>query len=374
MVKFVDYLYLAKRDIFGFKLRSFLIILCITIGIFASTLNLYHTELRSDKLISQFQNMGTNLVSIWIQDENIDPSFLSLYFPIISYRVSSYNEVRYIKRKSKVSIIGTDSLYKTTDASWVEKGRFLTKEDIKRRMNVCVISSALAKELKADIGGKIRISDKDLRIIGVFKSPVLSHGEMCLLIPISIFKETIGRRENLEVVISSNNPNKTKEFVENAFKKRFPSKSKKGFDERFFISRLEGLDDIIKKQRFIGKMVVLGIGFITFLLAGGGIINLIMLSIRQRYKEIGIMRALGAKREEIFHLFLIEGFLFSLYGLLLGGMVSFFLTGLSPYFRLDIFLSSLFYSSLICIPLSICGYYPAELASKISPCEAIRVQ
>jgi len=70
--------------------------------------------------------------------------------------------------------------------------------------------------------------------------------------------------------------------------------------------------------------------------------------------------------------FLLEGVLLSVYGLCLGGMVSFLFVGLSQGCRFDIFLNALFWSGIICVPLSLCGYYPGMIATKISPCEAIR--
>ncbi|MDI6782456.1 MAG: FtsX-like permease family protein, partial [bacterium] len=119
-------------------------------------------------------------------------------------------------------------------------------------------------------------------------------------------------------------------------------------------------------------MIVLGIGLMTLILAGSGIMNMIMLSVRQRYKEIGIMRALGGKRDDILYLFTLEGALLSFYGLLIGVFLSTSYIALAGDCKLDIFLESLLWSSVICVLISFSGYYPASRASKISPCEAIR--
>ncbi len=129
---------------------------------------------------------------------------------------------------------------------------------------------------------------------------------------------------------------------------------------------------MIKQQKNTARMIIIGIGILTLILAGGGIINLIMLSIKQRYREIGIMRACGAKRDDIFYLFLLEGILLSIYGLCLGEGVSFLFIGLAEGYRFNIFLNALFWSGITCVPLGFCGYYPGIIAAKISPCEAIR--
>jgi ABC-type antimicrobial peptide transport system permease subunit len=137
------------------------------------------------------------------------------------------------------------------------------------------------------------------------------------------------------------------------------------------VSTAEGLLDMIKQQRRTARIITIGIGILTLILAGGGIINLTMLSIRQRYREIGIMRACGAKRDDIFYLFLIEGHLLSIYGLCFGGAISVLFVGLSEGCRFDIFINALFWSGITCVPLGLCGYYPGMVAASISPCEAI---
>ncbi|MEK7273688.1 MAG: ABC transporter permease, partial [Candidatus Desantisbacteria bacterium] len=103
-----------------------------------------------------------------------------------------------------------------------------------------------------------------------------------------------------------------------------------------------------------------------------GIINLIMLSVRQRYKEIGIMRACGARRKEIFYLFLLQAVLLSFYGLLLAGVIGIGYVGLFGGCKFLIFSEGLLWSSIVCIGVGICGCFPARLAANISPCEAIR--
>lgn len=161
---------------------------------------------------------------------------------------------------------------------------------------------------------------------------------------------------------------------------RFPSKRKEGMEhpvafgenERFSVSIAEGLEEMVSQLKSTSKMVTLWVGLFTLFLAGGGIINLIMLSVRQRYKEIGIMRACGAKRQDIFYLFLLEGSLLSFYGLSLGSVLGCLYVGLFGGCRFYLFLEAWLWASMVCIGSSICGYFPATSAAKISPCEAIR--
>lgn len=381
-MQLLDYLYLARKDLLNYKLRTSLIITCIAIGILASTINLYWTLKRTDELLSSFKGMGSQLVSIWISDETISQknlSFLPSYFPNISYQVSVMKNITYLKKKKDVLIIGVTPPYKVVNSVKMEGGRFITDCDIKEKRRVCVVGLDLAKELRLKTGSEIRIDNDRFRLIGIFSEGILkAQGDQQtnILIPI-IFKDVFKNQSNSEIIIYSHgNPDVLRKNVERILKARFPSKKrqKKAFNmnERFFVASAEGLGEMVKRQKFIGKMIVLGIGLITLILAGGGIINLMMLSIRQRYKEIGVMRAIGAKRSNIFYFFLTQGIFLSIYGLCLGGGLGGIYVCLKSGCRFDLFFNAFFTSSLICIPLAISGLYPALKASHILPIEAIR--
>ncbi|MDI6703597.1 MAG: ABC transporter permease [bacterium] len=375
-----DYLYLAKKDLTNYRLRSSLIILCICVGILSSTLNLYHTSKRAEELISSLENLGGQMISIWVQDKEIqleDLFFLSSYFPYTSYEVSYWQDIRsFRKTKISVSIIATVPEYQQVHSVKIKEGRFISSGDINHRRKVCVVNTSVASILKIGVGKKIRIGEDELRVIGLSKEEGMSGR---VIIPLSISNEIFeSDSRNLEVVIlTSGNPKAVKKEIERMLKKRFSDKKGKTrqgflFERGFIVSIAEGLLETIKNQRLTNRMIVLGIWVVTLILAGGGIINLIMLSVRQRYKEIGVMRAYGAKKEEIFHLFLLEGILLSVYGLLLAGAIGASYVCLFGGCKFLIFLRELLWSSIVCIGIGICGYFPARLAAGISPSEAIR--
>ncbi|MEK9148929.1 MAG: ABC transporter permease [Candidatus Desantisbacteria bacterium] len=377
-MRITDYIYLAKKDLLNFKLRSSLIIIVISIGIFTSTLNLYHTSKRQAELISSFKGMGSQIISVWIQDEGIslsDISFLSSYFPYISYEASDQKDIRYLRRVKKgVSITGITPGYKAVHCLAIKKGRFILPCEVREKRRVCLASSSLCNELKIRLGEKIRVLENNLRVIGIFKE---EQGQEAILLPISTYNEiakTTNSNRNLQVVILTTGDTQfLQKEIERMLKRRFPQDARqKARVDKFGIFYSEGLLGMLKEQRFASRLLILGIGLTTLLLAGVGIVSLIVLTIRQRYKEIGVMRAIGARRSNIFYLFLIEGILLSLAGLILGGGFSLIWLGLATGFRHDIFLQSFLLVSSICLPLSLCGYYPARKATEVSPCVAIR--
>lgn len=374
-MKLTDCFYLARKDLSNFKLRSSLIIACISVGILSSTLNLYYTSRRVDDLTSSFADMGSELLYISIQAENIsikDISFLSSYFPIVSYEaISVPQKIKHLRKNKGVNVIGIVPDYQFIHPVEIEKGRFLSSGDVKKNRKVCVVEKGLAGELKIRVGENVLVGGANLRVIGLYCRKELNQNtERGFLIPISIYQEVIGELKNICVIIPDKGEIKIlHKQVENMLEKKFPDKKKR---EGFSVSRAEGLLQIIEKQKFIGKMTILGIGITTLILAGSGIINTIMLTIRHRYKEIGIMRACGAKADDVLYLFMIEGFLLSLTGLFIGVFLSGFYVWISSEGRFDILLEVLPWSSFLCLVISLCGYYPAQLAAKISPCEAIR--
>lgn len=273
--------------------------------------------------------------------------------------------------------MGTVPEYKAVHSLRLKNGRFILPGDIKEKRRVCVVDSTISDELRIRVGGEIKIGEDGFRVIGIVTSQGMTQGQ--IIIPLSTNNEAISStKRNLEIVIlTDGKPDALQDEIQRILKSRFPDKKKKGKqfnldNERFMVSTAEGLLEIIKNQQWTSRMIVLGIGLVTLILAGGGIVNLIMLAVRQRYKEIGIMRACGAKRQTIFYLFLLEGVLLSLYGLVLGGGVAFFYVGLTDGVRFHLFSDAFFWSAIICLPLGLCGYYPAMMAASISPCEAIR--
>lgn len=383
-MKVVDYLYLAKKDLFNFKLRSGLIILCICVGVLSSTLNLYHTSKRQEELISSLTNIGSQIVSIRLLDEKIglkDIVFLSDYFPHTCYEILDQKDIKYLRRERKgVSVVGTVPEYKTVHSINLKKGRFILPGDIKGKRQVCVVDSTISDELGIRVGEKIKIGENRFRVIGIGTNQQWTQNDV--IIPMSTYNDVfLWTTRNLEVVIlTDGKPEVLQDEINRILKSRFPDKNgkKKGkqfnFDEseRFMVFTAEGLLAMIKNQRYMSKMIVLGIGLITLILAGAGIMNMIMLSVRQRYKEIGIMRALGGRRDNILYLFMVEGALLSFYGLLIGVFLSTIYISLTGGCKIDIFLESLLWASIICVVISFSSYYPASRASKISPCEAIR--
>jgi putative ABC transport system permease protein len=368
-----DYIYLAKKDLLNFKMRSSLIIISLAIGIFTSTLNLYHTSKRQNDLISSLSGLGSQIISVWIHDEGIslsDISFLSSYFPTISYEASCQKDIKYLGRSKKgVSITGITPSYKDVHSLSIKKGRFILPCDLKEKRMVCLVSSKFCDEFPIRVGEKIKILENKVRVIGIFKE---EEGQQLIVLPLSTYNEIAEPNKNLQVVIlTMGNPEFLRDEIKRMLEKRFPEK--RGAGDRFDIFFQEGLLGLIKEQRFTSMLLILGIGLATLLLAGGGIVSLILLSIRQRYKEIGIMRAIGAKKSDIFYLFLIEGALLSIVGVILGGGLSFLWLGFTSGFRLDIFLQSFLWVSSICLPISLCGYYPSLQASRVSPITAIRI-
>lgn len=383
-MRIVDYFYLAKKDVWHFKLRSGLIILCISIGILVSSLNSYHTLKRGEDMVSGFKELGGDLIMVQIEDEDIslkDLSFLASYFSKISYQIISQTNLRYLKKTANISLVGIDQFYPQVAQIKIKRGRFLNASDINGKRKVCLVELSFASKLRLKIGSLLRINDERLKVIGIWQDKDEAIGQDKVLIPLSIiylFVESDQKMQKVVIIQEKGKIDNLTASIQKMLNKRFPPKkamSKMAMfkeNDRIWVMYSEGLEMMVKELKSKARFISLLIGLFTLVLAGGGIINLIMLSVRQRYKEIGIMRACGAKREDIFYLFLSEGSLLSFYGLGLGSVLGWLYVGLFGGGRFYLFLEGWLWSSLFVLVLSFCGYFPSEQAAKISPCEAIR--
>lgn len=380
-MRLVDYFYLAKKDIWNFKLRSNLIILCLTLGILVSSLNFYHTLKRAEDMVKGVEELGGDLIIVNIEDEDIsleDLSFLSSYFPKTSYQMITLANLRYLKKSEDISLLGIDQFYPQVTQIKLKSGRFLNTGDIKEKRKVCLVTSGLASKLDIKIGSLLRINDERLRVIGIWQDEDEAIGQGKVLIPLSITYLFVDSEQKRQKAVIIQEKGKMDNSIQKMLNKRFPPKKYRsrmamfGENERIWVMYNEGLETMVRELKSKARFISLGIGLFTLVLAGGGIINLMMLLTKQRYKEIGIMRAFGAKEKDIFYLFFIESSLLSFYGLGLGSLLGFFYVTLFGECRFGLFLEGWLWSSLVCVGASLCGYFPAEKAAKILPCEAIR--
>ncbi len=398
----IYFFFIIKSALFDFarnKLRTFLTSLGILIGV-ASVVLLIAFGLGLKKYInSQFESLGTNLLVIFpgrfqgnlssssfaagVKFDEKDIVNLKRINGIVGIVPGNIKTVQIESGgNSKIAdIYATSSDVFPVRNFKVNIGRKFTRSDVNKRNRVVVIGPKIAKDLYGSeeqaIDKTIRIEKKGFKVIGVFDSkggggfggPDL---DKYMLMPYKTFYIFNPEKKFYVIHIKATD----KELIP-IIKKQTKKVLLKRYDEDEF-SIIE-MTEILKSISSIFSVldsILVGIGTISLVVGGVGIMNIMYVAVTERIKEIGIRRAIGATENDILFLFLAESILLSLFGGSLGLVISyigvFFIQRFFPAY-IDIFsvLIALGVSSIIGI---IFGVFPAKKAANLSPIDAIKYE
>jgi len=296
---------------------------------------------------------------------------------------------RGVTTEANKSICGGSPEYSPNNTHEIGYGRNLTQEDLKVRRKVVVIGPAIADELFPfvdPLDKEIRIDGRDYRVVGVFAEKASAMGggfDNYLLIPITAYLDRYGMRE----------PNGNERSVNITVRAKSPELVADAFEEvRGIVRQERGLgprdrdnfeiftnDSQIRQFNQATAGVKLGafvIGTIALIVAGIGIMNIMLVSVTERTREIGVRKSIGAKRRHILGQFLLEAILLCNVGGVLGVAVGFgmgnivtFFTDFYVHVPLEWAVGGLLFCTTIGL---IFGMWPAMKASRLNPIEALR--
>lgn len=400
------------KSILVHKLRSLLTTMGVIFGVAAVVSMLSIGEGAKRAAIEQIKLLGTNNIRVnhlkltGEQAEEADKKVsrgLS-YFDGQKIRANLPNltgvtplkfveiEVMRGNRESSGRVVGTDESYEWVTNFRVSEGRFITPMDVQDAKRVCAIGTEIRDELfgyRNPIGRRIKIGESWFTVVGVMESKTLKEDKASVIklrninkdiyIPITtaLKRFTDGDRPHLleEIAIQVKDENQvvmTSEIV-----KRILDRTHNGVKDYEIIIPAELLAQSQKTQR-VFNIVMGSIAAISLLVGGIGIMNIMLASVTERTKEIGIRRALGATERDILGQFLHETVLVSatggMIGVVLGAMMA---KGINLFAGWDTVIS--FYSVVISFGISalvgiIFGIYPARQAAKMNPIAALRFE
>ncbi len=274
---------------------------------------------------------------------------------------------------------------KTND--WkVAYGRNINQQDVDRSNNVGLIGNDIVEKLFPNInpvGQVIRVQNYPLRVIGVLeKSPQMfgSSRDNRVVMPISTFQTLFGKRSySVNIMVMTKSKENFESVIQSAIGyMRTIRKVKPGEDNDFDIFSNESLIQQVGVMTSGIKIGALVISIIALLAAGVGIMNIMLVSVTERTREIGIRKAVGAKRSNILTQFLLEAVVLSLIGGFLGIILG---VGLGNFAGSFLNAKSAIPYNWVVIGLSLCvfigivfGTYPAYKASNLDPIEALRYE
>jgi putative ABC transport system permease protein len=294
--------------------------------------------------------------------------------------------IKYMTQNSQTTIFAVDPEFAIVSDWEIEEGEPIDSYDVKNIARVCILGATVVKNIFQDedpIGKKILIKDIPFRVKGVLKSKGTNPGgfdmDDCIWIPLSTGMRRVFNIDNLRVlrfkVRQEYDINEVKTEIRNLLNERH--KIKQGQDSDF---QIRTPDFIAKRIRDMTKTIRLGglaLSVVALIVGGMVLMNILLLSVSERIPEIGLKRAIGAKRKDIFLEFLSESIAVSLCGMILGvflGLIPvFLLPKVMPMIPMAFTFNSFLYGFLFSLVLGVFfGVQPARRASKLEPVEALR--
>ncbi len=405
---------LAFRAIRTNKLRSALTIAIIGLGIMALVGILTAIEVMKEGVSSNFSSMGANSFQITsdiikkkkrhggmqisvTEQKNISYTEAKTFrerfrFPSsvgISVSGSNMATVRYLSEKTNpnVHVTGVDETYMTATDSKLEFGRNFSVTEIQSGSYVCILGSGIAKKLfkhniEMSLNQVISVGDVKYRVVGIMESrggSMVMDNDNTVLIPLNTARAHYGSSTSYMISVTVPDVRQKEiasEEAEGLFRviRRIPLGTQNNFSVSQNADLINMLLDITKYIRWAAIVI----GIITLLGSVIGLMNIMLVSVAERTREIGVSKALGARSATIKRQFLTESVMISLMGgvvgvilgMLVGNLVSLVLkTGfIVPWLWIGIGVT-------ICALVGvISGIYPAIKASKLDPIVALRYE
>lgn len=390
----------ALQSLYANGLRSFLAMLGIIIGVGAVISMLAVGAGAQLKVAQRVTSMGTNLLSIRPtgarsrgavgaarQNLTLEDAKALLAIPQIAQVapiVRDSGQVKYYSQNARASIIGTAVTYFTTRNLQAESGRVFTETEVENSMRVVVIGPSLATELfgtSDPLEEKVRINGADFRVIGVLKAKGdrdRDNPDEAAIVPYTLaMKKMFGvaRLQDIDVGGAEGcNMTLIQDDITALLRKRHRLYGDTDSDFRVF-NQAELLETSSELTRTF--TVLLGsIAGISMLVGGIGIMNMMLLTVTERTREIGVRKAIGGQDEDILFQFLFESVLISVLGGILGILFGCGVAAAIEHFSgystvLEI--KSILFALLVSTSVGIFfGFYPAWRAAQLDPIEALR--
>ena len=390
----------AIQNVWSNKLRTFLTMLGIIIGVMAVIVIVGLGNGMTQSMRDSFSAMGTNTLSIniWgygsrtVTVEDVyaigtkNPDLIRSISPQIDFSSNTPKVGTTTYRYSNVA--GVDENFTSMKNYTVAQGRGLQYMDMKDNKQVCVIGDYLNRGAYGGrgVGQTIKLGPYKFRIVGVLNAKVnntsMQQGsdDDCIYLPYTIamrLSNTAMASSYIAIMSDESKANEAKAVVEAYLTDLFKS------DSAFYVySASEWLEEMNNMINMV-IVVLTGIASISLLVGGIGIMNIMLVSVTERTREIGIRKALGAKERVILSQFVVEAATTSalggVLGIVLGYIVSMAANHVLPMISsdIDVTVSPSFNSIAVAFGISVFigvlfGYLPAKRAARLNPIEALR--
>ncbi len=400
----------ALESLTSNKMRSGLTILGIVIGVGAVIAMLSIGQGAQETITGSISGIGTNLLFVFEGNQNVriqnpKPITLSdmqaIADPLVAPDVQDVSaviqgtvDVTYAGEKSSTTVQGITPNYQTMRNYATTEGELINEDQVLSRASVAVLGSGITEKLfgRADgvVGETIRIEGQPFRVLGVLEKKggsAFGGEDDLILVPFDTAGSRLIRRRNSEAIdllmvqsTSAETVQQASEEVSSILRARHLTRI--GEDDFTVFSQ----NDIVNTAQTITGVLTIflgGIAGISLLVGGIGIMNIMLVSVTERTREIGLRKALGARRRDILIQFLTESALLSMFGGIIGILLGILIgvvvgqiaaasgTPLTPKVGADSILLATLFSTAVGLFF---GLYPANRAASLVPVEALRYE
>jgi ABC-type antimicrobial peptide transport system, permease component len=381
---------LAIKSLKSSKLRAFLTMLGIIIGVASVIILVSLMNGLSQDMTARFESMGTNTITLNVMGRGTNrtlpiekvqklvednPKYLDKYSP----RVTASITAKYEENSADTSAVGVNEYYDEMQSIEVTDGRFIQFIDCDRRQKVCVIGSYEKQELfngRNPIGQTIKLNGSAYKVVGVLKEVADSEessSDDIIYVPYTTATRLAGSATigtYYLTAVDTDQIETTMALIKNMMYSVFDD------ENAYRVSSMSEMIDTINDMNSSIALVLVGIAGISLVVGGIGIMNIMLVSVTERTREIGIRKSLGAKRKDIMRQFIIEAATTSSVGGIVGIIV-----GISAAYAAGIIMDmtvapswnavAIAFSVSVAIGM-IFGYFPASKAAKMNPIDALR--
>ncbi len=409
MKKWLDPFSTAWVGVVTHKLRSFLTILGIVIGVAAVIALMSLGRGASADILSRIGSMGSDLITIspgaatfgGVRSASGSIQSLTLedaakiqeeiaYVGMVAPTYSTSLQLVVGGENMNSQVTGVPPEYREIQELEIASGNFFTQYDYQRGAKVVVLGSEVKETLFADtdpVGQQIRMGTNIVRVIGVLESKegfMGSSPDNAILIPLSAMQQMVaqprtnqGERIVSSIVLTVSDEEQTDYVIEEITSLlRNQHRLGPNVDDDFRIMSVQEISEAIAEATGTMTLLLGAIAAISLLVGGIGVMNIMLVSVLERTREIGIRKALGAKESDIWIQFLIEAAFLSLAGGIIGIVIGWLI---SYAVNRSGLMTTIVSADIVILAVSVSvgiglffGFYPAWNASRLNPIDALR--
>jgi putative ABC transport system permease protein len=395
---------LAIREIRRNVLRSFLTILGIVIGVAAVIIMVTIGSGATQKVTQDIEKMGSNLLMARPGQRRgpggssggAGPFNLKDFFAV-SAAVSPYAHTAPSAAKSvnaiytnlnwATRITGTTNDFLTVRSWDLEKGRVFTDAELTAGKTVCIIGATIRKQLFGNtdpLGEFLRLDKLSCQVVGLLaekgQTGMGADQDDTILIPLRTFQRRISGSQDIDMILISVKNETLIQKVQNTItlllRERRNITALK--EDDFFVMDMKEISDTLTETTRVLTALLGAVAAVSLLVGGIGIMNIMLVSVTERTREIGTRLAIGALEREVLLQFLVEAVVLSLFGGIVGIFLAVFTSmGLCRILKLPFVLGpgiitiAFFFSAAVGV---VFGYFPAKKAAQLDPIEALRYE